>query len=63
VRVPPNTNNGQQLRVRGKGLPTGPSTRGDLYALITIQIAPEVSGEERTLWEQLAAKSNFNPRR
>jgi curved DNA-binding protein len=63
VRVPPHTNNGQQLRVRGKGLPTGPSTRGDLYALITIQIPPEVSGEERKLWEQLAAKSNFNPRR
>jgi curved DNA-binding protein len=62
VRVPPNTNNGRQLRVRGKGLPTGPSTRGDLYALITVQIPPDPSGDERKLWEQLAAKSNFNPR-
>ncbi len=62
VRVPPNTNNGQQLRVRGKGLPSGPSKRGDLYALITIQIPPESSSEQRKLWEQLAEKSDFNPR-
>jgi curved DNA-binding protein len=63
VRVPAGANSGQTLRVRCKCLPNGASGRGDLYAQITIQIPHEISGEERKLWEQLAEKSTFNPRR
>jgi curved DNA-binding protein len=62
VRIPPGTNNGQQLRVRGKGLPAGKDQRGDLYIVIDLQIPAQVNGDERALWEQLAKKSNFNPR-
>jgi curved DNA-binding protein len=61
VRVPPGTNVGQQLRVRGRGLLSS-GTRGDLYAVISIHAPSEVSEEERRLWQQLAEKSNFNPR-
>jgi curved DNA-binding protein len=63
VRVPAGANSGQQLRVRGKGLPNGASGRGDVYALITIQMPNSVTEEERKLWQQLADKSTFNPRR
>ncbi len=62
VRVPAGANTGQQLRVRGKGLPNGASSRGDIYALITVQMPPEVSVEERQLWQQLADKATFKPR-
>jgi curved DNA-binding protein len=63
LRVPPGTSAGSQLRLRGLGLPQESGGRGDLYATVCIQVPPEVSGEERTLWEQLAATSKFEPRK
>ena len=63
VRVPAGANKGQQLRVRGKGLPGPGGTRGDLYAVIAISMPTEVTAEERELWQQLATRSNFNPRK
>ncbi|HEX7861769.1 MAG TPA: J domain-containing protein [Verrucomicrobiae bacterium] len=63
VRVPAGASRGQQLRVRGKGLPAAGGTRGDLYAVIGIAMPTEVSADEKELWQQLAAKSNFNPRK
>lgn len=63
VRVPPGANKGQQLRVRGKGLPAQGGARGDLYAVISIQMPAEVTAPERELWQQLADRSQFNPRK
>jgi curved DNA-binding protein len=63
LRVPPGTSAGSQLRLRGLGLPQESGGRGDLYATVCIQVPPEVSGEERTLWEKLAATSKFEPRK
>jgi curved DNA-binding protein len=63
VRVPAGAAKGQQLRVRGKGLPKTATERGDLYATIDIQVPTEVSEEEQKLWQQLAATSHFNPRK
>lgn len=63
LRVPPGTNNGQQLRVRGQGLPKGQGgERGDLYVVINVQMPPSVSEDERALWEKLGQTSRFNPR-
>lgn len=61
LRVPPGTNAGQQLRVRGRGLPHG-DTRGDLYVVVNVQLPQHLSDEERALWEKLKATSHFNPR-
>lgn len=63
LKMPPGTANGQKLRIRDKGLPKGSGKRGDLYVLVSIQVPLEVHGEEKKLWEQLAAKSRFNPRK
>ena len=63
VKIPAGANKGQQLRVRGKGLPGPGGTRGDLYAAISIQMPTEVTAGERELWHQLAQRSNFNPRK
>jgi curved DNA-binding protein len=63
LKVPAGTQQGQQLRVRGKGLPTGVATRGDLYVGIQIQVPTTASAEEKRLWKELATASPFKPRR
>lgn len=63
VRVPPATNPGAQLRVRGHGLPKGrDGERGDLFVVTNIQVPPQLTGKERSLWEELGRTSQFNPR-
>ena len=62
LKVPAGTQQGYQLRVRGKGLPAGGGKTGDLYVGVSIQVPPQSSEEEKRLWKQLAAKSAFNPR-
>ena len=62
VRVPEGTVSGQQLRVRGKGLPKTGGERGDLYVTLEVQVPKTVSPEEKTAWEELAKVSKFDPR-
>jgi curved DNA-binding protein len=64
LRIPAGTNNGQQLRMRGLGLPKGKSgTRGDLYVVADVQLPPKATNEERALWEKLRDISHFDPRK
>ncbi len=63
LKIPADTAAEKQFRLRGKGLPLGDGTRGDLYALVSIQVPSHVTPEEKLLWEELAAKSMFNPRK
>lgn len=62
LKVPPATNAGRRFRLRGLGLPNRDGSKGDLYALVAIEMPPSASDEERALWEKLATVSNFNPR-
>jgi len=62
LKVPAGTQEGHQLRIRGKGLPTSDGTRGDYYAGVTIHVPPRASKEEEQLWKRLAALSTFCPR-
>jgi curved DNA-binding protein len=62
LKVPAGTGSGQQLRLRGLGLPNRDGTKGDLYAVVAIALPSILTDEERTLWEKLAATSNFKPR-
>jgi curved DNA-binding protein len=63
LRVPAGTVAGNQLRLRGLGLPREDGTRGDLYAAVQIQTPATVPAKERALWEQLAKASTFKPRK
>jgi curved DNA-binding protein len=63
VKVPAGTQQGQKLRVRGKGLPAGAGKRGDVYVSIAIHVPPHISKEEELLWKQLATTSRFDPRK
>jgi curved DNA-binding protein len=62
IKVPPGTQNGQRLRVRGRGLAQTGGTRGDLMVVVKIEVPRETTERERELWEQLARESRFNPR-
>jgi curved DNA-binding protein len=63
VKVPPGTSSGRRLRLRGRGLPNPRGPAGDLFAKVQIMVPPKLSDEERRLFEQLAAVSDFDPRR
>jgi curved DNA-binding protein len=63
LRIPPGARSGQQLRVRGRGLPRGADgERGDLFVVLSIQVPSELTASERALWEKLSRESHFNPR-
>jgi curved DNA-binding protein len=63
LKVPPGSNQGHKLRLRGKGMPTGAGNRGDFFAVVTIQVPTQLSDEEKALWEKLASAATFNPRK
>lgn len=62
IKIPPGTHNGQRLRVRGHGLPQRGGGHGDLNVVVSVEVPEQVTEHERTLWEQLARESKFNPR-
>ena len=61
MSVPPNSQSGQRLRIKGKGLPMKQG-QGDLYVIFKIVIPEKSSDEARELWQALASKSAFDPR-
>jgi curved DNA-binding protein len=63
VKVPPGTSSGRRLRLRGRGLPNPRGEPGDLFAEVRIMVPPELTPEERRLFEELAAVSDFDPRK
>jgi curved DNA-binding protein len=62
ISVPAGAQNGQKLRLKGKGMPKKSGESGDLYAEIKVVVPRELSAEEKELMEQLASISKFNPR-
>ena len=53
LRIPPGTQNGQVVRLKGHGMPVlGRSQdRGDLYATIDVQVPRQLSAEQRRHYE------------
>jgi curved DNA-binding protein len=62
IRIPPGTQSGQKLRVRGRGLPQRGGANGDLIVETKVEVPNQISDSEKKLWEQLAHESKFNPR-
>ena len=62
LNIKPGTQAGIVLRLRGLGMTKDDAKRGDLYATVVIEVPTSVSENEKALWEQLAAKSAFDPR-
>ena len=56
VKVPPGTQNGKILRIRGEGVPHlhNAQTRGDMYIKISVTIPGKLSTKAKTLLKELA---------
>jgi molecular chaperone DnaJ len=56
VKIPPGTQPGSVLRLKGKGLPYfGDARRGDLYLRVQVHVPDRLTAEERKLYERLRA--------
>ena len=63
VTIPPGTEGGARLRLRGQGMNRRDGSRGDLYVRVRIAVPAQLSPEEEELFRQLSVKSTFNPRK
>ena len=63
LTIEPGAKSGSQLRLKGRGLPArGKKKAGDLLVELRIVVPDPLSDAERELFEQLADRSEFNPR-
>lgn len=53
MKMPPGIQDGQRLRLRGKGLPKRGSDNGDLYVRVRIEIPRHITDRQRELWQEL----------
>jgi curved DNA-binding protein len=62
IRIPPNSQAGQVLRLRGKGLATSGGSQGHQYVRLKIVVPSKPTEKEIELLKKLSAESSFNPR-
>lgn len=63
VKIPPKTQGGKTLRLRGKGMPKlRGAGYGDLYAKIKIVLPERLTAEQQRLFDEFAKSYDENPR-
>jgi curved DNA-binding protein len=62
LKIPAGTVNGATFRLANLGLTRSDGKRGNLYAVVRIEVPETVTAEESRLWEELAKTSKFDPR-
>ena len=60
MQIPPGSQSGQKLRLRGRGLPGQPP--GDQFVQLKVVLPPASSPEAKGLYEEMRRKLNFDPR-
>lgn len=60
MNVPPGSQTGRKLRLRGRGIPG--RTPGDLYVMLEVVLPPASSDKARELYRQMARDLAFDPR-
>lgn len=63
VKIPAGIQSGKKLKLKDKGYRTGDGKKGDLYLTITIVNPPNLSAEEKELYQKLKEASRFKPQR
>lgn len=53
LKIPPSTQPGSLIRIKGKGVPTLRGGSGDHYVRIKVEVPKSVSGREKALYEEL----------
>jgi curved DNA-binding protein len=62
LKVPAGTVSGATFRLANLGLTGSDGKRGNLYAVVRIEVPETITADERQLWEGLAKGSKFDPR-
>ncbi len=62
LNIPPGSQTGQRLRIKGKGLVNKLGARGDLYAVLKVVMPGRHDAASEKLWRQLAEQAAFDPR-
>jgi len=60
VTVPPGSQSGRKLRLKGRGIPS--AQPGDLYLILDVVLPPASSERARELYQAMARDLAFNPR-
>ncbi|MDQ1817916.1 DnaJ C-terminal domain-containing protein [Massilia sp. CCM 9210] len=60
VSVPPGSQTGRKLRLKGRGIPGTPA--GDLYLILELVLPPANTDKARELYRAMAREMAFNPR-
>lgn len=63
IKIPPGTQGGQLLRVRGKGVYGPKGARGDEYVVIKIAVPRNVDDESRKLIKEFEDRNPYDPRK
>jgi curved DNA-binding protein len=61
LKLAPNSQTGQKLRLKGRGMPGKPNA-GDQYAILQILTPPAQTDEQKQVYKQMAQIMPFNPR-
>ncbi len=62
MTIPPGTQTGQTFRLRGKGMPIGAASHGDMLVTARVVVPTRLTEKEKRLFEELASESRFQPR-
>jgi len=62
LKTPAGAMTERQLRLRGRGLSTSDGMRGNLYAVVSIQVLTHLTPEHKVLWEQWATHNRRSTR-
>lgn len=60
MKIPPDSQTGRKLRIKGKGLPG--KTPGDEYVMLRVVLPESNSSEAKRIYQEMADKLAFNPR-
>jgi curved DNA-binding protein len=60
LKIPPASQAGKKLRLKGRGIPAQPP--GDLYVVVQIVVPPANDDKTRAMYERMKDESGFNPR-
>lgn len=60
VTIPPGSQTGRKLRLKGRGIPA--KEPGDLYLILDVVLPPATSERAKELYQQMARDLAFNPR-
>lgn len=60
LKIPPGSQTGHKLRLKGRGLPGNPP--GDQFAVLKVVVPPAKSDADKAIYEQMARAMPLNPR-